>query len=234
LDQLSAQVGELAEELRRQRQERERRSELIHELTPVAQAAMDLLSRELNDLRCDVDAEDAVRFLRTLARTLPRLEAALARLDSLAELMADVTSLAGSNLGRLSESLAVAQQKGYFRMVAATADVVETAVTVIDEEDLQALRQNVVPLVDAVREVTRPETLSAVRRTAVALRESGAQVTPPSTLTLLRQVHSPQIRLALARLLAVLGEATRRPDPVPPTRTGTARTAAPSAAEKKE
>ncbi len=122
LDLLSRQVAAVAEDLRKQRESREQWQELAQTLVPVSQDAFELASRELDDLSRDVTVDDAVRFSRTMARSLPRLETMLRQLDSLAELGAELTSLSGAGVGRLSELLAGAERDGWFDLVPVLAD----------------------------------------------------------------------------------------------------------------
>jgi uncharacterized protein YjgD (DUF1641 family) len=132
LDRISRQLDDLSESIRAERLERERWSELVHELTPVAQSAMTLASDELEDLNRDVTIEDAVRFARTAARALPQLEELLSGLGSASELMHEVTSLAGAGIGSLSDTLAAAESRGYFTAARYGAGTIDRMVTAVN------------------------------------------------------------------------------------------------------
>ena len=114
LDRIARRLDELAAAQDAERRERERWSDLVRELTPVAQAAMALASEELADLSRDVTVDDAVRLARTAARSLPRLEALLVQLVSMGELMHEVSRIAGSGVASVSEALADAEERGWF------------------------------------------------------------------------------------------------------------------------
>lgn len=205
LDRLSAQVELLTEELLAQRAERDRWRDLVRELMPVAQGAMDVMSRELEDLSREVTTEDVVRFLRTATRTLPRLEVMIAQLDSLAELISEVTSLTGDGMAKLSDGLATAQRKGYFEFARGSAAIADTIVTSFDANDVSALGDNIVLILNTLKELTQPEVMAMLQRTAVTVQAGEtAPARPPSTLALLRQLRDPQVRLGLSRTLALL------------------------------
>lgn len=114
LRQIGDRLDEIAAAQQAERRERERWTELVHELTPVAQAAMTLASDELEELNRDVSVDDVTRFARTLVRSLPQLEAMLVQLASAGELVHEVTSLTGAGMGALSDALGTAEQRGYF------------------------------------------------------------------------------------------------------------------------
>lgn len=206
LDHLSAQVDELVMEMRRQREAREQWSELTHELAPVARDAMDLASRELEDLSGDVDIADVAEFARTLARSLPKLQAMLVQLDSLAELTHEVNSIAGAGVGKLSDTLAQAESKGYFTFARHGAEMVDQVVTSFSEDDVVALRENLVLILTTVKELTQPEVMTLLNRTGVSLQamQDDAGSEPPSAFALLRQMRDPQVRRGLGRTLALL------------------------------
>lgn len=115
LDAMTTVLEEMAAQLRAERAARLRWEELAHELMPVAQAAMQLASDELGDLSREVTSEDAVRFARTAARSLPHLERLLAQLGSASELVHEVTALSGAGVASLSGGLAQADRRGYFQ-----------------------------------------------------------------------------------------------------------------------
>ena len=159
LDLLSEQVGAIAEELRRQRQSRERWSELVTDLTPVTKGVMDVATRELGDLSEDVSLEDAVRFLRTTARELPRLEALMAQLDSMSQLVSEVVPLVGPGVGKLTDVLQQLDDKGYFMFAQGGMEIADKVVTSFDHDDVVALGDNVVLILNTVKEMTQPEVM---------------------------------------------------------------------------
>jgi uncharacterized protein YjgD (DUF1641 family) len=220
LDRLCDQVDAIADELRRQREARERWAELTHDLVPVTRDAMDLASRELADLSDDVTTEDLVRLARTAARAVPQLEAALAQLGVVTDLMAEVTPLAAPAMATLTETLAEAEQRGYFTFARGGFAIADRVVTSFGEDDVAALGDNVVLILNTLKEMTQPEVMTMLQRTALTAQHMDEPLAPPSTLALLRQFRDPEVRRGLGRLMAVLrtlGEAS----PATPPQEGT-------------
>lgn len=197
LDRLSGQIEEIAEDLRRQRESREQWQELAQTLVPVSRGAFDLASRELDALSPDVTVEDALRLARTLARSLPELEALVAQMKSMTDLGAEVATISGAGVSKLSELLAEADRKGYFAVARGGATVLDRVVTSLADEDFEALADQ-------------------LERTLTAARGSlSANLPAPSTLGLLRRLRDPQTRRGLARaldLLNALGADNGSPD----------------------
>jgi uncharacterized protein YjgD (DUF1641 family) len=169
---------------------------------------MDMATRELDDLSDDVTAEDLSRFARTAVRSLPRLEVALAQLDSLSELLHTVNSLSGAGMATLTDTLAAADEKGYFEFVRETGRIADRVVTQYTAEDVQALGDNVVTILDAVKEMTQPEVMGLVQRSAMQVH---TPVETPSMFELLKSMRDPQTRRGLARVLAMLHTVGEQP-----------------------
>jgi uncharacterized protein YjgD (DUF1641 family) len=205
LDLLSEQVGAIAEELRRQRQSREQWSELVTDLTPVTKGVMDVATRELADLSEDVSLEDAVRFLKTTARELPRLEALMAQLESMSQLVSEVMPLVGPGVGKLTDVMQQLDDKGYFMFAQGGMEIADKVVTSFDHDDVVALGDNVVLILNTVKEMTQPEVMGMLKRTFVTVQEvEEAHVEPPSMFALIKEMRDPQTRRGLSRVVSML------------------------------
>ncbi len=205
LDRIEAQLAVITAELEATRSQRDRWRELTHELMPVAQGAMTVASRELEDLSQDVTVEDLARFARTAARALPRLEALLVQVESLSELVHEATSLTGAGVSMLSESLAGAEENGYFTFARGAASILDEIVVSFGEEDLKALGANVVLILQTLKQMTQPEIMHFLSSTVTEV-QGVDEGPPPSLIHLLRRVREPEVRRGLGRTLTVLGD----------------------------
>lgn len=221
LDRMAAQMDVMAAELQAQRAAREQWGELAETMVPVTRGAMDVATRELEALSADVTVEDAARFARTLARTLPQLEVMVAQLNSMAELVHEANSLSGAGMQRLTEVLTVADDKGYFAFARQTGRIADRVVTEYTEDDVAALGENIVTILNAVKEMTQPEVMGLVRRTALTVQDvEDTHMKPPSTFALLKSMRDPQTRRGLARVVAMLHTIGEESPPRPSTASG--------------
>lgn len=202
LDMLGAQIAFLVEEARREREQRERWSELSHDLAPLARQAMDSAARELGVV--DVSLEDVLHLGRTLLAALPALDAAIRQLESLGELGRDVAPLSTLAMGALTERLQLMEEKGYFDFARSGLGIVDRIVTGYTEEDVEALGDNIVLILDTVKQMTQPEVMGMLRRTVVTVREAEEPAEPPSLFAILKEMRDPTTRRGLARVLTML------------------------------
>jgi uncharacterized protein YjgD (DUF1641 family) len=220
LDRMAAQLEVLTDEMMRQREARERWAELAEDLTPVSAAAMASLTRTLEDLGDEFTLEQLADFAKTLAVSLPTLEAMLGQLTSLAELVETVGPLAGPAMESTVERLATLEQRGYFDIARSGMGVVDRVVTSFSEEDVEALGDNIVLILQTVRDMTQPEVMQMLQRTFTTVQhdEQVEFAEPPGILDLLRQMRDPDTRRGLAKVLHMLRSVGDEPAGGPQTR----------------
>lgn len=205
LDLLTEQLALMADELRAQRAQRERWAELVEDSAPIMSGAMDVATRELSELSDDVTIDDVARLGRTLARAVPTMEAMLAQLESVHALAQDVVPLASPAVQSLTVALQELEEKGYFTFARGGYQIVDQIITSFDEDDVRALGDNVVLILNTVKELTQPEVMALLQRTAVTAQEVDDEFAePPSMFALIKQMRDPQTRRGLGRLMTML------------------------------
>jgi uncharacterized protein YjgD (DUF1641 family) len=91
-------------------------------------------------------------------------------------------------------------------------------VTSYTEEDVEALGENVVTMLDTVKEITQPDMLALVQRMIDALQAQQQVIEaepedPPSIFALLKKMRDPDVRRGLNRALTTLGSVTAETGP---------------------
>ena len=80
----------------------------------------------------------------------------------------------------------------------------ERIATSFDEEDVRLLGENVVSILQTVRNLTQPEVLEVADRAAVALK--GTEEQPAKKIGLFKAMRDPEIRRGMTMMLTVLRE----------------------------
>jgi uncharacterized protein YjgD (DUF1641 family) len=218
LDAMNAQMAVMAEQIQAAEAAREQWAELIETLVPVSRGALDMATRELAELERDVTIDDVTRFARTTVRSVPQMEGLVGQLGSMSELGHELNSISGAGLARLTEILQAAEDKGYFMFAREGAAIADKVVTNYTEEDVRALGDNVVTILNAVKELTQPEVMALLNRTALTIQESeDTPIEPPGMIALVKSMRDPQTRRGLARVLSMLHTVGEENQPTSPT-----------------
>lgn len=207
IDALTEQVAFLAAEAREAKARRDKWTELSHDLTPIAGDAMQAITTELDGL--DVSVTDLADLLRRLVRVAPLLDTTLGYLETFAELGHDVMPLTSQVMDLATARLAEADEKGYFTFAKSGLRIVDQVVTNFTDDDVQALGDNVVLILDTVKELTQPEIMAVLHRMIEAVQHQQEQMAlepeeAPSFFQLAKRLRDPDIRTGLGRALNTL------------------------------
>lgn len=199
LDRIDSQLAVLVEEARRQGRMRDSVSELASDLVPVGRQAMDSAGRWLET----VDVSEAVPALETLLRSLSDLERAMRAIRPMLELAETMSELGRPAMEAMTRNLAAFDDRGYFEFARSGARVLDRVVTGFDDSDVEALGDNVVLILETLRDMTQPEVMQMLRRTLAQVNVD-EMADPPGLLGLMRLLRKTEARRGLARLIQAL------------------------------
>ena len=202
LDKLATQIDFLAEEAYRQRRRQEEWDDLKADLTPIGNDLFKMSVEQLEEVQQYVEMEDVLRLVKRLLRNTRNLEQMLNQFESLMDLWEDVGPLSRDAFLTLMQQLNEMEQKGYFIFMQGGLDIMDKVVTSFTEEDVQQLGDNVVLILNTVKEMTQPEIMTMLSNTAHSIQDEEPVNT--SMISILRQLNDPAVRKGLAKTLNVL------------------------------
>ena len=207
VDLLSEHVAFLVEEAEQQAQRRRQWEELSRDVMPLARTGLERLSTELDAV--SLDPEAVLDLARRLAANVDNLERLLVGLESGLELVDDAKSLASEAMEMATTRLEELDRKGYFTFMEAGLGVVDRVVTNFSEDDVNQLGDNVVLILETVKELTQPEIMAVLYRMIEAIDRQRLVMEaepqdPPSLWQLAQKMRQPEVRLGLNRALTTL------------------------------
>lgn len=204
LDALTAQVAYLTEQAQAAERSRAEREELVHDVMPIAKDALNLATVHLQDVEEYVRLDDLLRMLKKLVRHGPQLEALLDQLDAVFDMVETVNPIALEAVTKATTMMDELERKGYFAFGESGLRLVDNVVTSFTKEDVDRLGDNVVLLLNTVKDMTQPEMLTFVRNTLAASEKALEEPVNTSLGALLSQLRDPQVRRGLALTLRIL------------------------------
>jgi uncharacterized protein YjgD (DUF1641 family) len=204
IDALTAQVSYLAEQAQLAERGRQERAELISDLTPIANDAFRIAVRELEEVQQYVDLGDLLRLLKRLARNGPNIEQLLDQMESLMDLAATMGPLADQAFTQAVDLLQQAERKGYFGFAREGMRIADNVVTSFTEEDVKALGDNVVLILQTVKSMTQPEIMNLLGNTVKTLDAKPLEPSDYTYRALLSQMRDPEVRRGMAVALRML------------------------------
>jgi uncharacterized protein YjgD (DUF1641 family) len=202
LDKLTVQVGFLTEEAHRQKRRQQEWDELKDDLIPIGNELFRLSVEQLEEVHHHVQMEDLLRLFKRLLRNTRNLEMMLDQFESASELLQDVGPLSHDAFITAMMKLDEFERKGYFTFMQGGLDMMDHIVTSFSEEDVQQLSDNVVLILQTVKEMTQPEIMNMLSNTAHSLQDE--EPVDTSIMSIFRQLNDPAVRKGLAKTLTVL------------------------------
>ena len=204
IDALTAQVAFLAEAAHLQQRRRQEFVELKDDLIPIGNDLFRLSVEQLDEMESYVQLEDILRLFKRMMRNTRNMEIMLDQLESMTSLWQDLNPLTQDAFMALMNRLNEMEQKGYFEFARGGMQIVDKIVTEFTEDDVQQLGDNVVLILQTVKEMTQPEVMTMMSNTIHVMQEEDEALDDVSMFSILRQMNDPAVKRGLAKTLAVL------------------------------
>jgi uncharacterized protein YjgD (DUF1641 family) len=202
IDYLTEQVAFITAEARQQQQRRQEWDELKDDLTPIINDIFRLSVEQLEEIESHVQIEDILYLFKRLLRNTRNLEQMLDQLESGLELWQDLSPLSRDAFLALMKRLDEMERKGYFVFMQGGLDIIDRIVTSFSEEDVRQLGDNIVLILQTIKEMTQPEIMNMMQNTVVAVQEE--EPADVSLVSIMRQLNDPAVRKGLAKTLNIL------------------------------
>lgn len=204
LDALTAQIQYLTAQAQRAERAQTERAELMSDVMPIANSAYQRVSTELQDVEAYVNPDDLVRLLKKIVRAAPYLETLLDQLGSAMDLVQVATPIGKEAFAQAETVLDEMDRKGYFVFARGGMQIMDNVVTSFSEEDVKKLGDNIVLILNVIKDMTQPEIMNFVHNTLLVAEQEVDKPVDISYPALLKQMRDPAVRRGLALTMRVL------------------------------
>ena len=204
IDALTAQVAYLTEQAQLAERQREERSEMMRDLTPIADQAYHMAIEQLEEVQEYIDLGDLLRLLKRLMRNGRNLDTLLDQFESVMDLTQTIGPLTDEAFGKAVATLADMEHKGYFTFARSSKRIADNIVTSFTADDVDRLGDNIVLILNTVKDMTQPEIMNFVRSTLLVAEREVEQPVDISYRGLLKQMRDPAVRRGLALTMRVM------------------------------
>jgi uncharacterized protein YjgD (DUF1641 family) len=204
IDLLTAQVTYLTEQAQITERARQDREELVQTMMPMAKGAMRMASEQLEDVQEYLHPEDLVRLLKKVIRHGPQLEMMIDQIDGVMDLLAVAGPITKEAVAKATGVLDDLDRKGYFAFAQSGLRMADNVVTSFSPEDANRLADNIVLILNTVKDMTQPEIMNFLRSTLMVAEQEIEKPVDTGYFSLMRQMNDPAVRRGLALTLRVL------------------------------
>lgn len=208
IDALTTQVQYLTEQAQIAERGRGNRDELIRDLVPIANDAFRLTTEQLEEVQEYIDLNDLLRLFKRLLRNGRNFDQMLDQLESAMDLLGTIGPLADSAFGKTVDTLERMEHKGYFAFAKGGVQIADNIVTSFSADDVRHLGDNVVLILNVIKDMTQPQIMTFIRNTLLVAESEVEKPVDTSLIALIKQINDPAVRRGLAltmRVLSVIG-----------------------------
>ncbi len=186
--------------------------ELKNDLIPIGNQMVKLTIDELAEIGSDFQLEDLLFLVKRLLRDTKLLSDLLDKMESTVELVGDVQTIGNQAFNQSVLLLDRLEREGYFTFARSSWRILEKIVTEFDEQDVNALGDNIVLILNTIKSMTQPEIMNFVHNTLLVAEKEVEKPVDISYAGLLRQMRDPSVRRGLALTMRVLQVVGSQPE----------------------
>jgi uncharacterized protein YjgD (DUF1641 family) len=198
-DDINKKLAVILEEIELQRQHRREMDDLKDDLQRVGKDIYQTAVTELEEVSDHIQTGDILHLGKKLLRNTNNLNKAFDQLESIRDFVEDVSPLARESIIDFMKKLDDYDRKGYFHFVKELQNVADNVVTSFSKEDVKLLGDNIVTILNTVKNLTQPEMLQAINNALAVYKNIDFEIEGKVSLfSLIKDLNSPEAKKGLA------------------------------------
>jgi len=210
IDEINRKLDLILEEIFLQKQSRETTEDLISDLSIIGKDAFNTAVTELDKASIELHPEALSGLGIKLIRNLQSLNDLLDTLESLQDFLKDATPILRQVGLDAIDKMNDLEQRGYFAFLSELARVLDNVVTGFSRDDVKALADNIVTILQTVKDLTQPDMLDAINNAVKIYKNLDTKDIPEYSLwRVIRELRSPEMRRSLGFMITFLKNLTK-------------------------
>ena len=205
IDEINKKLDIILEEIFIQRQNREATKDLVDDLSIIGKDVFRNSVIELDKAGVELNGEALAGMGIRLIRNIDNINEFLDTLESINDFLKDATPIARQVGLDAIQKLHELEQKGYIDFFRELTRVLDNIVTGFKKEDVKALADNIVTILNTVKSMTQPDMLEALNNGVKVYKSIDTKNIPEYTIwKAMREMRSPEMRKGLGFMITFL------------------------------
>ncbi len=196
--ELNQKVDTILEYVNQQRLKSQAIDDLIGDASIIGKDVYDSTVKALDDHEVILDPDELRELGIRVAQNVGNFNVMLDTLGSAMDLMRDVGPIANEVIIDGTKKLHEFEQKSYFEFLREFGHIIDNIVTYYGVEDMRMLADNVVAILDTVKNLTQPDMLKSVDNAVKVFASLEMENIPEySIFKVMREMNKPEMKKAL-------------------------------------
>jgi len=208
--ELNQKVDTILEYVNQQRLKSQAVDDLVADASIIGKDVYDSTVKALDDHEVVLDPDQLRELGIRVAQNVGNFNTMLDTLGSAMDLMKDVGPIANEVIIDTTKKLHEFEQKGYFEFLMEFGQVIDNVVTYYSKEDVRMLADNVVTIMDTVKNLTQPDMLQSIDNAVKVFSNMETENVPEySIFRVMREINKPEMKKAWGFLFTFLKNMTK-------------------------
>jgi uncharacterized protein YjgD (DUF1641 family) len=205
MDALDRKLDAILAIVQQQRQSAVVVEDLISDLSIVGKDMYDTAVDELDKRKVEIDPAELTELGVGFIRNIRYFNQLMKSMESAMDLMADASPILNEVMIDVIRKMGELDQKGYFDFLQASGQIIDNVITGFSKEEVKALADNVVLILNTVKDITQPKMLKSVNNAVRVFANIETEEIPEvSVWKLMRTLNKPEIKKGIGFLLTFM------------------------------
>jgi len=212
INDINKKLDIILEEIELQRVHRREMEDLKDDLMRVGKDVFQSTVEELEEVADHIKTGDMLHLGKKLLRNVNNISGMFDQLESMSDLINDVAPISREIVIDFMAKLDEFDRKGYFGFLREMNRAMDNVVESFTVEDVRALGDNVVTILNTVKNLTQPDMLQALDNALSVYKKLDIEVEEEiSYFTLIRRMNTPEMRRGMAFGIRFLKSMAEKP-----------------------
>lgn len=205
IDEINQKLDLVLHYVNEQRLKSERMEDLVTDVSIVGKDLFDTAVYELDNQGIELDIEEMKLLAFKLIKNAGNFTRVLELFESATDFLMDTGPIAREVTIDLIKKLHEFEQKGYFEFFKELYRVMDNIITSYSKEDVRMLADNVVTILDTLKNLTQPEMLKAMNNAVNIYKNLGTEeIEEYSLFRAFREMRSSEMKRGIGFIMTFL------------------------------
>lgn len=210
IEELNRKVDTLLDYVNEQRLKTQAVDDLVADVSIIGKDVYDTTVKALDDHEVVLEPDELRELGIRVAQNVGNFNLLLDTLGSAMDLMKDVGPIANEVIIDTTKKLHEFEQKGYFEFMKEFGTIIDNIITYYSVDDVRLLADNVVAILDTVKNLTQPDMLKSVDNAVKVFASLEMEDIPSySVFKVMREMNKPEMKKALGFFVTFMKNLSR-------------------------
>lgn len=205
IKEINQKLDLLLQYVNEQRLKSEMIEDLVADVSIISKDAFSSAVEELDTRGIELNIEDVKLLAFKLIRNVNNFSQVMDMFESITDLLKDVGPIVNEVGIDFTHKLNEFEQKGYFEFFKEIANIMDNIISSYPPEEVRALSENIVTILDTVRNITQPDMLHAINNAVSIFKNLDTEnIKEYSLWKAFREMNTPEMKRGIGFMITFL------------------------------